>query len=117
MASDGLRLFRQLKAQRDSLLLAGTRLSSLSLQVRAAASKFRPPRVCSHSFGAVLPNDRHDRHTDTVIGMLVLPPRLSVLALAPPRRLALDPADNHEQYGKECDHRKKVRKVLIGTEK
>ena len=55
--------------------------------------------------------------TDTVIGVLVLPPRLSVPALAPPRRLALDPADNHEQYGKECDHRKKVRKVLIGTEK
>ena len=30
--------------------------------VRAASSKFRSLRVCSHSLAAVTANDRHDRH-------------------------------------------------------
>ena len=46
--------------------MAGTRLSSLSPQLRAASSKFRPLRARSRSLAAVTANDRHDRHTDTL---------------------------------------------------
>ena len=41
----------------------------------------------------------------------------SVFAPTPTRRLSLDPADDHEQDGEECERCEKVWKIPIGTEK